>query len=144
MGLDSTFRPRTVLVVDDDAVVRRVAYGHLSDSGFRVFEAEDGQEALEVLARAGALDLVIVDVVMPRMDGPAFIARLLEARPGQAVLCISAYPADVLTEGPGAIPAVPFLAKPFTRQELLAKVQEALEAVRLRTAPAPPAYPETS
>ena len=144
MEFDSSLPPRTVLIVDDDAVVRRVAQGHLSDSGFRVFEAEDGQEALEVLTRTGTLDLVIADVVMPRMDGPAFIARLLEARPDQAVLCISAYPADVLTAGPGGIPAVPFLSKPFTCQELLAKVQEAFDAARLRTVPAPPAYPETS
>jgi CheY-like chemotaxis protein len=144
MELDASLRPRTVLVVDDDAVVRRVAQGHLSDSGFRVFEAEDGQEALEVVTRTGTLDLVVVDIVMPRLDGPAFIARLLETRPDQAVLYISAYPADVLTEGSGAVPAFPFLSKPFTRQDLLAKVEEAIAAGRLRTAPVPRAYPETS
>jgi CheY-like chemotaxis protein len=140
----SLLRSRTVLVVDDDAIVRRVALGHLSDSGFRVFEAEDGQEALEVATRAGALDLVIVDVVMPRLDGPAFITRLLEARPDQAMLYISAYPADVLTEDLGTMPGFPFLSKPFTRLELLTKVEEAIEAGRLRTAPAPRACPETS
>lgn len=142
--MDSPLRPLTVLVVEDDAVVRRVALGHLSDRGFRVFEAEDGQEALEVATRLGTLDLVIVDVVMPRMDGPAFITQLLEARPDQAVLYMSAYPADVLAGDFAAMPAFPFISKPFTRQELLAKVQAALEAGRLRTAPVPPACPETS
>jgi two-component system cell cycle sensor histidine kinase/response regulator CckA len=120
--------PRTVLVVDDDAIVRRVVQGHLSDAGYRIFEAEDGQEALEVLARIGVVDLLIVDIVMPRLDGPAFLARLLAANPDQPVLCISAYPSDVLATSDGGSPAHPFLSKPFTRVDLLTQVEGVLTA----------------
>jgi two-component system cell cycle sensor histidine kinase/response regulator CckA len=124
MTFDPSLPPRTVLVVDDDAVVRRVVQGHLSDAGFRIFEAEDGREALEVLERIGAVDLIIVDVVMPRMDGPGFVAELLLRRPSQPVLFISAYPAERI--GEGARPSHPFLPKPFTRDQLYAKVAEAV------------------
>jgi CheY-like chemotaxis protein len=127
--------PRTVLVVDDDAIVRRVVQGHLSDAGYRIFEAEDGQEALEVLARIGVVDLVIVDIVMPRLDGPAFLARLTADNPDQPVLCISAYPADVLAAYGGDSPAHPFLSKPFTRVDLLTQVEGVLTARDAATEP---------
>jgi CheY-like chemotaxis protein len=123
MTFDPSLPPPTVLVVDDDAIVRRVVQGHLSDAGYRIFEAEDGREALEVLARVGSVDLVIADIVMPRMDGPAFVEEVLRLRPSQPVLFISAYPAE-RTDGSGR-PSHPFLPKPFTRDELYAKVVEA-------------------
>jgi two-component system, cell cycle sensor histidine kinase and response regulator CckA len=123
MTFDPSQPPPTVLIVDDDAIVRRVVQGHLSDAGCRIFEAEDGQEALEVLERSGSVDLVIVDVVMPRLDGPAFVAGLLRRRASQPVLFMSAYPAE-RTAG-GGRSSHPFLPKPFTRDELLAKVAEA-------------------
>jgi len=126
MTFDPSLPPPTVLVVDDDAIVRRVVQGHLSDAGYRIFEAEDGREALEVLARVGTVDLVIADIVMPNMDGPAFVDELLRRRPSQPVLFISAYPAE-RTSGSGR-PSQPFLSKPFTRDELYAKVTEAARA----------------
>lgn len=127
--------PRTVLVVDDDAIVRRVVQGHLSDAGYRIFEAEDGQEALEVLARIGVVDLLIVDIVMPRLDGPAFLARLLADHPDQPVLFISAYPSEVLTTPGGGSPIHPFLSKPFTRVDLLTQVEGVLTARGAATQP---------
>jgi CheY-like chemotaxis protein len=123
MTFDPSLPPPTVLVVDDDAIVRRVVQGHLSDAGYRIFEAEDGREALEVLQRVGSVDLVIADVVMPHMDGPAFVAELLQRRPSQPVLFISAYPAA--QDPAGGRPSRPFLSKPFTRDQLYAKVAEA-------------------
>ena len=123
MTFDPSLPPPTVLVVDDDAIVRRVVQGHLSDAGYRIFEAEDGREALEVLDRVGSVDLVITDVVMPHMGGPAFVEELLRRRPSQAVLFISAYPDEPTREG--GRPSQPFLPKPFTRDELYAKVIEA-------------------
>ena len=127
MSFEASLPPPTVLVVDDDAIVRRVVQGHLSDAGYRIFEAEDGQEALEVLERTGSVDLVIVDMVMPRLNGPALVAELMRRRPSQSVLLISAYPAerDTMEDGP---PSHPFLPKPFTRDQLLAKVAEATQA----------------
>jgi CheY-like chemotaxis protein len=123
MAFDPSLPPPTVLIVDDDAIVRRVVQGHLSDAGYRVFEAEDGQEGLEVLERLGSVDLVITDVVMPRMGGAAFVEELLQRRPSQPVLFISAYP-DEHVRASGR-PSHPFLPKPFTRDELYHKVAEA-------------------
>jgi two-component system cell cycle sensor histidine kinase/response regulator CckA len=123
MTFDPSLPPPTVLIVDDDAVVRRVVQGHLSAAGYRIFEAEDGHEALEVLERLGSVDLVITDIVMPRMDGPTFVEEVLRRRPSQPVLLISAYPAE--RAGPSGRLSHPFLPKPFTRDELYAKITEA-------------------
>lgn len=118
--------PVTVLVVDDDRIVRRVVQRQLSAAGYRIFEAEDGREALEVLRRLGSVDLVIADIVMPRMDGATFVRELLEERPDQPVVYISAYPADILARYGAVALNFPFLSKPFTEDELLAKCDEAL------------------
>jgi two-component system, cell cycle sensor histidine kinase and response regulator CckA len=117
----------SILVVDDQATVRRMAHRLLNEWGFRVFEAESGEEAMEVLetARAG-IQLVIVDVVMPLADGIQVTRRIQERWPGQRTLYMSAHPAEVLAEYGLTHLEVPFLAKPFTRDELLAKVSEAL------------------
>jgi two-component system cell cycle sensor histidine kinase/response regulator CckA len=123
MTFDPSLPPPTVLIVDDDAIVRRVVQGHLSDAGYRIFEAEDGREALEVLERIGSVDLIVTDVVMPHMGGPAFVEELLLRRPSQPVLFISAYPAERARES--GRPSHPFLSKPFTRDQLYAKVVEA-------------------
>ena len=123
----------SILVVDDQPTVRRMAHRLLSEWGFRVFEAESGEEAMEVLdtARAG-VQLVIVDVVMPLADGVQVTRRIQERWPDQRVLYMSAHPAEVLSQYGLAELEVPFLAKPFTRDELLNKVSEALEQPTLR------------
>jgi two-component system cell cycle sensor histidine kinase/response regulator CckA len=117
----------SILVVDDQATVRRMAHRLLSEWGFRVFEAESGEEAIEVLetARAG-IQLVIVDVVMPLADGIQVTRRIQERWPSQRTLYMSAHPAEVLARYGLTQLEVPFLAKPFTRDELLTKVSEAL------------------
>jgi CheY-like chemotaxis protein len=118
----------SILVVDDQPTVRRMAHRLLSEWGFRVFEAESGEEAMEVLetARAG-IQLVIVDVVMPLSDGVQVTRRIQARWPGQRILYMSAHPAEVLARYGLAELDVPFLAKPFTRDELLNKVSAALE-----------------
>jgi two-component system cell cycle sensor histidine kinase/response regulator CckA len=117
----------SILVVDDQSTVRRMAHRLLSEWGFRVFEAESGEEAMEVLqtARAG-IQLVIVDVVMPFADGVQVTRRIQERWPQQRTLYMSAHPAEVLAQYGLSELSVPFLAKPFTRDELLTKVSEAL------------------
>jgi DNA-binding response OmpR family regulator len=104
-----------------------MAHRLLSEWGFRVFEAESGEEGIEVLetARTG-IELVIVDVVMPLHDGVQVTRRIQERWPGQRTLYMSAHPAEVLAQHGLAELEVPFLAKPFTRDELLDKVSEAL------------------
>lgn len=118
----------SILVVDDQPTVRRMAHRLLNEWGFRVFEAESGEEAMEVLetARSG-IQLVIVDVVMPLTDGVQVTRRIQDHWPDQRILYMSAHPAEVLAQYGLAELDVPFLAKPFTRDELLNKVSEALE-----------------
>ena len=118
----------TILVVDDERTSRRVAYRILSEEGYRVLEAEDCPEALDVLSQArGRIDLLILDVVMPECDGVELGSRVLEEWPGQRILYMSAHPAEVLAQHGLTSLDVPFLAKPYTRDEALAKVREALE-----------------
>jgi len=114
-------------VVDDVSTVRRMAHRLLTEWGFRVFEAESGEEAIEVLETAkGGVQLVIVDVIMPLSDGVQLTRHIQQRWPGQRTLYMSAHPAEVLAQHGLTELKVPFLAKPFTRDELLTKVSETL------------------
>ncbi len=118
---------QTILVVDDVGVVRKVAFRMLSEAGYRVFEASSATEALEVLSTARqAVDLVLVDVVMPEVNGVDLARLILDQWPSTRVLFMSAFPAEVLVREGLDRPTVLFLAKPFTRDELLSKVTVAL------------------
>jgi DNA-binding response OmpR family regulator len=118
-------------VVDDERISRRVAYRILSEEGYRVLEADGGTEALDVLGQArGRVDLVMIDVVMPGCDGVELGRHILEHWPEQHILYMSAHPAEVLVRHGLPSLNVPFLAKPYTRGEVLVKVREALERRR--------------
>lgn len=120
---------RTVLIVDDAAVVRRLAYRLLSEAGYRVFEAGGATEALEVLTLArGRVDVVLVDVVMPEVNGVDLARMVREVAPQAVTVFMSAFPAEVLVREGIRDPQVRFLAKPFTREELLRAIAEALAA----------------
>jgi CheY-like chemotaxis protein len=120
---------RTVLVVDDAGVVRRLSFRVLSESGYRVFEAAGAVEALEVLAMLrGHVDLVLVDVVMPEVNGVDLVRLIREEWEYPAILFMSAYPAEVLAREGLKDLRVRFLAKPFTRIELLKAVESAIAA----------------
>jgi CheY-like chemotaxis protein len=126
MTFDPSLPPPTVLIVDDDAVVRRVVQGHLSDAGYRIFEAEDGREALEVLERIGSVDLIITDVVMPGISGRELAQQLLHIGHRARILYMSGY-ADIAIGRHGVVDAnTPFLQKPFTPDALSRKVKEVL------------------
>jgi len=121
----------SVLVVDDVGVVRRAVFRFLSEAGYRVFEAASAGEALEVLSTARpAVQLVITDVVMPEVNGVDLVRLIREDWAGTRVLYMSAFPAEVLVREGLSHPNVLFLAKPFTRDELIAKVEEALRVPR--------------
>lgn len=118
----------TVLVVDDAGVVRRLAYRLLSEAGYRVFEAASAVEALEVVELArGHVDVVLIDVVMPEVSGVDLARMLQEASPGVGIVFMSAYPAEVLAREGLRDLRVFFLAKPFTREDLLQAVAGARE-----------------
>jgi DNA-binding NtrC family response regulator len=118
----------TILVVDDERISRRVAYRILTEEGYRVLEADSCSETLDVLRLArGRIDLLLIDVVMPECDGVATAREVLEQWPDQRIVYMSAHPAQVLAQHGLTTLNVPFLAKPYTRGEVLAKVQQGLE-----------------
>ena len=120
---------RTILVVDDVGVVRKAAFRLLSEAGYRVFEAGSATEALEVLATSRQpIDLVLVDVVMPDVGGVALARLVCEEWPAVRIIFMSAYPAEILVREGLDHPNVFFLAKPFTRSELMDRIVTVLRA----------------
>jgi two-component system, cell cycle sensor histidine kinase and response regulator CckA len=118
---------QSILVVDDFGVVRKIAFRLLSESGYRVFEAGSASEALEVLSTARQpISLAIVDVILPEVSGVDLVKLVREQWPTTRVIFMSAFPAEVLVREGLDHPNVLFLAKPFTRDELLTRVTEAL------------------
>ncbi|MBI1865278.1 MAG: PAS domain S-box protein [Nitrospirae bacterium] len=121
----------TVLLVEDEEGVRDLASRVLRENGYTVFEAENGQTALDVLDRhEGPVDLVLTDVVMPGMNGFELTKRASVLRPGSDVLYMSGYTEEMIGER-GLLEAdIPFLPKPFTPEALLRKVREVLASRR--------------
>ncbi|MEP7116939.1 MAG: ATP-binding protein, partial [Acidobacteriota bacterium] len=108
----------TVLLVEDDPEVRSLFSAFLRDGGYAVVEAADGQEALETFERqADAIDVVMTDVVMPNVSGPALVSALRARRPNVRVLYVSGYTEPLELGGPE--PNTIHLAKPVTRGALL-------------------------
>jgi two-component system cell cycle sensor histidine kinase/response regulator CckA len=122
-------RSGTILVVEDERSVRYLVRTLLSRQGYHVFEAESPDAAEQWLAdHRGSLDLLISDVVMPGGTGPALYERVRRDRPALRVLFMSGYTEDASTLAPGAAAGGAFLQKPFTAEELVRRVREALDA----------------
>lgn len=128
MTLD--FEGSRILVVDDDRVVRRIVIAKLYGLGYEVEEAEDGQEALEILEDGETPDLLITDSNMPRMNGLQLLRKLRESEdPVVAML-----PVIMLTARQGEHDIIEgletglddYMIKPFSPDELAARVQTAL------------------
>ena len=118
----------TILLVDDDSAVRSVARIALEEAGYIVIEASEGEEALAaVLARNMTVDLLVTDVVMPRMSGRELARRLQEILPKLRVLYASGYTANVISLQGILEAGLDFLQKPFSSLELLTKVREILD-----------------
>ncbi|MFN8646587.1 MAG: MASE1 domain-containing protein [Gemmatimonadales bacterium] len=113
----------TVLVVEDERMVRDLVRRTLARAGYHVLEAVDGEAAL-ALARAedGPIDLLLTDVVMPRMGGRQLATRLQEERPGLRVLFMSGYASDAGDLHDLVLGAGDFLQKPFAPSRLLERV----------------------
>jgi signal transduction histidine kinase/ligand-binding sensor domain-containing protein/CheY-like chemotaxis protein len=114
----------TVLIVEDEARVRNLMAATLSVQGYRVLAAANGEEGLAAARNAGRIDLIVVDVVMPRMGGQELVTRLAREIPDARVLYISGYTGDAgFEDGEGH----GFLSKPFTMAELSARVRTMLD-----------------
>jgi CheY-like chemotaxis protein len=117
----------TILLAEDDPAVRSTAVRMLRLLGYPVLEATNGAEALELAsAQQGAIDLLVADVVMPRLGGPSLADELRRQRPELKVLLISGYAAEALAELSN--PSVSFMTKPYTPSQLARRVREILGA----------------
>ena len=120
----------TVLVVEDDADVRRFVTGQLRDLGYRVLNVADGPSAQKILDGDQSIDLLFTDVVMPGgMTGRQLAETAKQRRPNLKTLYSSGYTENSIVHQGKLDPDVHFLAKPFRRQDLALKVREALDAV---------------
>ncbi len=126
-GPSSTPRDGVVLLVEDEAPVRAFAARALRMRGLTVIEADSAEAALDLLSDAGmAVDVFVTDVVMPGMDGPSWVRRALEDRPGTRVVFVSGYAEDALDSAQADIPHSVFLPKPFSLSDLTETVQRQL------------------
>lgn len=126
-GQSSPIQRATLLVVDDEEMVRRLAARMLTTLGYQTFEARDGHEAVRLLQRdANRIDAVLTDVAMPGLGGRQLGDTIARCWPHVRVLYMSGFPAHrVVAEG--AIDATqPFMQKPFTEEQLGRKVREVL------------------
>jgi PAS domain S-box-containing protein len=111
----------TILLVEDETMVRTMMLDALEEAGYNVLQARDGEQALELAARReGAIDLLLTDVVMPKMSGRSVAESLSASRPDTRVLYVSGYARQELT------PDCRFLQKPFSPDELIREVQAVL------------------
>ena len=119
----------TILLVEDEPMVRELSRRALQGRGYTVLTAEDGEAALVAAgAHRGPLDLLLTDVVMPRMGGREVAERLRQRLPGLRVLYMSGYTDDAVVRHGVIEESAPFLQKPFTPDELAGKVREVLDA----------------
>jgi nitrogen-specific signal transduction histidine kinase/ActR/RegA family two-component response regulator len=121
-------RRATVLVVEDEELVRTAARRILELSGYRVLEAAHGHAALELCEQRPelAIELVVTDIVMPEMNGQELARRLAVSRPNIKVIYVSGYADDALPHHGSLAPPTAYLQKPFTPDTLLTKVREVL------------------
>jgi two-component system cell cycle sensor histidine kinase/response regulator CckA len=115
----------TILLVEDEPMVRTVAERALTRHGYKVLTANNGEEALEIIDRGDEIALLISDVVMPLMDGPTMVREARKTRPKLPILFMSGYAEEQLRKSID-IANVAFLPKPFSVQELAEAVRKAL------------------
>lgn len=121
-------RGELLLLVEDDDMVRSLTRQILVRAGYRVLEARDGEDAMELfMAHAAEIELLVLDVVMPRMDGRLLYDNISELRPGVPVLFCSSYSADLLESEYMLQVGGELLAKPYRAADLLRRVRTILD-----------------
>ena len=113
----------TILLVEDEPAVRQLFAQALIRAGYKVHEARNGQEAMKLFDQHGeSIDMLLTDMRMPYMGGAELAQQLRARRKTLKLICVSGYPG-----GTDDDTASDFLAKPFSRDDLLAKVREVLD-----------------
>jgi two-component system cell cycle sensor histidine kinase/response regulator CckA len=126
----------TILLAEDDAIMRRLTKKMLEEHGYKVLEAEDGRSALRIIGsgQAGSappsidtpkIDLTLTDVVMKGMNGPELVLHLIDSHPTMKVVYMSGYTGELVTNQ-GLNSSIRLLEKPFTRADLLKTLDAAL------------------
>ena len=116
----------TILLVEDDPMVRRHAFDQLVSLGYSVIEAQSGAQALGILREGQVIHLVFTDVVMPGMSGRQLVDQALALRPGLKVLFTSGYTENAIVHHGRLDPGVHLLSKPYRREDLARKVREVI------------------
>jgi CheY-like chemotaxis protein len=120
----------TILLVEDDEEVRKVALRILRRNGYHVLEAANGADALRVCEAAGSgVDLVVTDIVMPEMGGSELAERIREKQPDARILFTSGFTEDAAVRQSFLQPGEAFIEKPFTPATLAKKAREVLDGV---------------
>jgi two-component system cell cycle sensor histidine kinase/response regulator CckA len=121
----------TILLVEDEESVRQLVRETLESKGYKILEAENGEDALRLAGQhAGPIHMLITDVVMPGMSGRELATQLCQAHPKTKVLYLSGYTEDAIVHEGVLEPGTSFLQKPFTLQVLSRKVRDILRTVR--------------
>jgi two-component system cell cycle sensor histidine kinase/response regulator CckA len=116
----------TILLVEDDAVVRRLAFSMLTSLGYDVIEAKSARDATQIALRKKSIHLLLTDVIMPDLSGRAVYAQVSALHPETNVLYMSGYTGDIITHHGILDKDARLLQKPFTQATLSQKVREAL------------------
>lgn len=114
---------KTILLVDDDASLRRVLAHHLSEAGYQVLTAANGKEGLEVFT-SQQVEMVITDIQMPELSGLELMRRISVMSPDVVVLVITAYGSIETAVEAMKLGAYDYITKPFNREELLLTVSK--------------------
>jgi CheY-like chemotaxis protein len=134
----------TILLVDDDEVVRNTVSSMLEELGYCVLNAENGEEALATLQREADVALLFTDVVMPGMGGRQLAERAVQVRPNLGVLYTSGYTENAIVHNGRLDTCVELPSKPYNREQLAAKFRRVLDAAGPGRPAAPAIRLETS
>ncbi len=119
----------TILIAEDNDEVRALAHEVLASAGYRIILATDGDEAVtKFMARADEIDFVLLDVVMPRINGKEVCDTIQSIRPGIKALFMSGYTADIICQKGILEEGIHYISKPLTPEALLRKVREVLDS----------------
>jgi DNA-binding NtrC family response regulator len=124
----------TLLLAEDEELVRELARTILEQNGYRVLEARNGREAVEIACRHdGPIHMLVTDVVMPQMSGRELASRMDELRPGIRVLYMSGYTENAIVHHGVLDRGTAFVQKPFRIDTLIRAVREELDREALAT-----------
>ena len=121
-------RDETILVVEDDSLMCKLTCDALDELGYTVLQASNAASALAILDQESNIKLLFTDVVMPDVNGKKLAEEALRRRPGLKVLFTTGYTANAVVHGGVLDPGVQFISKPFTLDQLAAKVRSVLDA----------------